>query len=247
MEAAKAMSLEMTSHVSLCTVTEELWADIGRQMDTKATIATSVISGAVSIVLAVIAGYVTLHSTKNELSEATQQAKQTTVATNEAVARLDRAKAVVSMDSSGVPVGTIVASMLTPAEFASQSGDPKEFDPSVSRWSLADGRDVTRAKFRAAALSDRVPDLRGMFLRGMNVGRRDGKEDPDDKREVGHLQDDELKSHAHPLGFGRHGLQNGKGDVDLEINGSPQESTLAVGGKETRPRNVAVYYYVKIN
>jgi len=147
---------------------------------------------------------------------------------------------------SALPVGTIVASMLSPTEFAQEVGDPAVFDARVSRWTLANGRDVSLSKYKTAALSLTVPDLRGMFLRGMNHGRNDGLQDPESNRLAGSTQRDELKKHSHELAVGWHGLASGKGTGNLE-SGKPPASTQASGGDETRPRNVAVHYYVKIN
>ena len=147
---------------------------------------------------------------------------------------------------SALPIGTVIASMLAPADFAKEVGDPISFDDKNSRWTLADGRDIGASKYKTSALSSKVPDLRGMFLRGLNVGRSDGLQDPDSHRLTGSVQTDELKAHTHELGFGRHGLASGKGNGNLET-GFPQVSTGATGDVETRPRNIAVHYYIKIN
>lgn len=42
-----------------------------------------------------------------------------------------------------LPIGTVTASPLTPAEFASQVSDPDTFDIQHSKWVLADGRAVS--------------------------------------------------------------------------------------------------------
>ena len=64
-------------------------------------------------------------------------------------------------DLKGVPVGTIIASMLPPAEFLQEMGD---------MWVPADGRNAKpdRLYYKITGNSA-VPDLRGLFLRGMNV------------------------------------------------------------------------------
>jgi hypothetical protein len=99
-----------------------------------------------------------------------------------------------------------------------------------------------------------LPDLRGMFLRGLNsfdIGkvRDDGKEDPDGKdRSAASFQIDMLQEHNHKVSSktadtGQKGrklpYRNGGLDGDWQ--------TENYGGSETRPKNVAVYYYIKIN
>lgn len=150
------------------------------------------------------------------------------------------------MRSPDVPVGTVVASMLSPSDFSSEVGDPVSFNAKSSRWTLADGRSIEGSRYQVAAVSKKIPDLRGMFLRGLNVGRSDGLQDPDAARDVGNVQLDELKSHTHEIPFNYHGLKNGNGNGNLESNAKPI-SVTPTGGAETRPRNVAIYYYIKIN
>jgi hypothetical protein len=112
------------------------------------------------------------------------------------------------------------------------------------------------------------PDLRGQFLRGLNgftadkPERKDGKEDPDRKNSV--AGDPQLDSfQRHELGGSGLFLKRGRGfPVDRDAQhgtgaftsgsdgGTVGFSTLGLvesGGNETRPRNVAVYYYLKIN
>jgi hypothetical protein len=50
-------------------------------------------------------------------------------------------------------------------------------------WLICDGRSTpTGSEYNAlrALVGDKIPDLRGMFLRGLNNGRNDGKGDTDD-------------------------------------------------------------------
>jgi hypothetical protein len=55
------------------------------------------------------------------------------------------------------PVGSIVASMLTEAQFQGVNG---------TDWVLADGRSVAGTTYAVATGENTVPDLRGQFLRG---------------------------------------------------------------------------------
>jgi hypothetical protein len=134
-----------------------------------------------------------------------------------------------------LPIGTVIATMV-------------QMDTVNGIWVLADGRAGTTEYFQATGNAN-VPDLRGMFLRGLNVGRADGKQDPDGAgRAAGSYQPDSLKSHAHAISaWYNTGTQNGwcieVGEHPFEYNNYP---TLAVGGLETRSRNSAVFWYVKV-
>ncbi len=95
--------------------------------------------------------------------------------------------------------------------------------------------------------------MRGMFLRGLNVGRSDGLQDPD-TRAAGSYQADENKSHNHTNGSYQYLLQSDCNTTTFPTDTTCGEPNLgsvgaiaASGGPEARPRNIAVYIYVKIN
>ena len=138
------------------------------------------------------------------------------------------------INNAELPIGTVIGTM-TPLDTVNEI------------WVLADGRTATTEYFQATGNAN-VPDMRGMFLRGLNEGRADGKEDPDPDfegniRVVGSYQADTLKSHSHleNLAAGNGGIHSG-GSYGV-IN---QVQTGKTGGTETRPRNIAVYWYVKV-
>ncbi|MBN1306441.1 MAG: hypothetical protein JXA18_00890 [Chitinispirillaceae bacterium] len=140
-------------------------------------------------------------------------------------ARLDTVKS-----TSALPIGSIIAVM-------------KQIDTSNGVWVPADGRTATTEYFQATGKAD-VPDLRGLFLRGLNAGREDDREDPEGVgRTAGDYQADTLKSHTHleDLATGNGGLFSGG-----SYGESMTKSTSPTGGAETRPRNAAVYWYVKV-
>lgn len=106
----------------------------------------------------------------------------------------------------------------------------------------------------------RLPDLQGMFLRGLNGIRTNEFSDPDgNDRFIGHEQKfstsaDGLKATIrantliHP--HGGQGLINREEEYNIGTNaGKITEDTdkiiLLTGGKETRPNNVAVNYIIK--
>ena len=87
-----------------------------------------------------------------------------------------------------------------------------------------------------------LPDLRGEFVRGWDHGRG-----VDEGRGFGVKQDDEVQEHQHSvyLHAGYHGgTTNGAhgGDSRTKVHGG---ITGPHGGKETRPRNVALLYCIK--
>lgn len=98
-----------------------------------------------------------------------------------------------------VPVATIVASTLDEVQFAKEMGEDNKVKP-LRLWVLADGVDITGSDYAAITGRTKVPDLRGMFLRGLNVGRSDGLQDPDNARVLGSYQSDLFASHNHNNG-----------------------------------------------
>ncbi len=173
---------------------------------------------------------------------------------------------------NAIPIGTIISSYLDFTQFKKTTSDyPNDkWDPAHNKWSPADGRRVTGSKLadstKETTESDRVPDLRGMFLRGLNYSekdmlRNDGKEDPDGRhRIIGSYESDLIKKHEHrltvyrdPRGGYRASVSGAGYDNSKQFQGDPN-ATYEVGtdtgentGSETRPRNVAVYYYIRIN
>jgi hypothetical protein len=144
-----------------------------------------------------------------------------------------------------LPVGTIVASLLPPMKFYELLGEAEDC------WKIADGQDASGlTEYADNVGSGKVIDLRGMFLRGLNydengVARADGKEDPDGAgRASGDYQADEFKRHSHieDLATGDNANIFNGGTYGLVKAGRTGEE----GGTETRPKNVAVYWYIKV-
>lgn len=170
---------------------------------------------------------------------------------------------VVQAFDKGLPVGTVIASMVEPKEFAKISGDPPGFNPEKSKWYPADGRDAPGSKW-AEVKGVRVPDLRGVFLRGLDYTDIDRilesnspQRDPDANRTPGSLQLHQFQSHGHmhPTEL-KSEKWYGDGAKLRGITETPfgplEPVALTHGvkvqhGPETRPTNIAVFYYVKIN
>ena len=86
-----------------------------------------------------------------------------------------------------------------------------------------------------------LPDLRGEFVRGW-----DNERGVDSERVLGSSQEDELKSHTHFVGAGTT-MGSLHPYVSNAINTLSSTITVgATGGTETRPRNIALMYIIKI-
>ncbi|QJE98623.1 hypothetical protein [Luteolibacter luteus] len=160
--------------------------------------------------------------------------------------------------AAAIPLGSVISSMLPPQRYAEATGESSRFDGTKSRWVPADGRRVAGSRY-SEIIGGAVPDLRGMFLRGLNefepgLQRADGYQDPDGSlRRAGQMQGDEFKSHDHKL-LGENWMQAMVDGSGVFNDGNSQAkklttnpTTTAAGGEETRPKNVAVYYYIRIN
>ena len=98
-------------------------------------------------------------------------------------------KEVQNLKLNALPIGTIVASMLEFKKFQDVAGN---------NWKPADGRKVSaKSKYALLTGNKALPDLRGMFLRGLNQfdpakgPRRDKYKDPDgNRRKAGTPQED---------------------------------------------------------
>lgn len=96
-----------------------------------------------------------------------------------------------------------------------------------------------------------LPDLRGIFLRGADRGRQ---VDPDWKtRTVGSEQDDAVEAHNHSfstVSARKHATTDGGSGFEAvradHPTGNNTRRTNNTGGRETRPRNVAVCFMIKI-
>ena len=120
-------------------------------------------------------------------------------------------------------------------------------------WLAADGTAVSRSTYATlfAAIATtygvgdgsttfNVPDLRGYFVRGTGTNS-----DGTVSGTFAAKQADELKSHTHTYTFkSTTGGSSAGGDPNSITNTSV--NTGATGGTETRPRNIAMLYCVKI-
>jgi hypothetical protein len=181
------------------------------------------------------------------------------------------------------PLGTVIASLLNYDQLCTILGEQKGVNNKKSTYAPCDGRSIKESDLetmtRVSATQpdpehhiEFAPDLRGKFLRGLNLMYSPGQGnnfdptqtgDPDgDHRKVGEYQKDVLIAHNHPASGYLNGsvsgsnntrdVDNGNKKYNSDPNFGAHNVTVTVsnnvnGGQETRPRNVAVYYYIKIN
>jgi hypothetical protein len=150
-----------------------------------------------------------------------------------------------SLQKQNSPVGTIIASLLTPAEFAKETGDPDNFDVIKSNWTLADGKTVSGTRWASLRANAPVPNLCGIFLRGKNNGKREGIEEIP----LGDYRADTVGPHNHDLKLSNPTLPGGGllWDGGKGHSQGPSDLIFPSSGAETQPKNVTVNYYVKIN
>ena len=180
------------------------------------------------------------------------------------IVELDRALAKVA-DKLGefehMPVGTIVLSSLDERQMLAEEG-MNSFDVRTSKWCLADGRSVVGSNYKRTTNKDNAPDLRGVFVRGINSGKSGDYSDPEGDRSPGSLQRDSFQGHFHSLpenvastshspGTSHpHGLANGGHTHGVSTVTGPRNDGLSGEPRvanETRPKNAAVFFYIRIN
>ena len=200
--------------------------------ETKSTISIAIISAISAVVIAVITTYGTIAVSAPEAKKVKKELEE-----------ISDLKLITNL-----PIGTIVPSMLEPTVFAEAVGD---VDRDTPDWVLADGdKDITNSLYGQLSHNRTPPDLRGVFLRGMNEGRNDGKQDPQSDRNAGDYQPDTLARHRHGMVWHWRSFEGSKDRAPTTAVNYCNKGlcdSLFEGGKETRPKNVAVYFYIKIN
>lgn len=172
--------------------------------------------------------------------------------------------------NQSTPIGTIVSSILDFASFCSLNEIPSSGDNSELIWVPADGRTVTGSIY--GGLQAKVPDLRGVFLRGLNKFdmlnnppyTRNEQLDTDNSRLSNSFQNEATKDHTHHFpdnlyfvsikrpaelnaGIAAGNLFDDGGTKGISRPQINSTSSMKDPGTETRPKNIAVFYYIKIN
>jgi hypothetical protein len=150
-------------------------------------------------------------------------------------------------------IGDVKYSVLPPDKFREENGNG---------WVLMDDKvPVTGSALDTKHGIKEIPDVRGLFIRCLNGTRNDDKADKFKKennreRLLGEYQQDQIISHNHSMNFnlgqqpGWSGGWGGAGQVRaVNSPGDPNwdHHPQPFGGTETRPENIALYTYIKIN
>jgi hypothetical protein len=160
-------------------------------------------------------------------------------------------------------VGDVKQSMLTEAQFQEIHG---------ATWTLMDGKSVTGSKYSEITGNNTLPDARGQFLRGKNNGRSDGDENPDGDLSIGAFQDDATAANGLETNVtGQHDhdpMKIGAGNGTLNVYTQGISSTpnsvanrnynwlkdegdhshiISSTDPETRPKNITINYFIKID
>ena len=146
---------------------------------------------------------------------------------------------------SYVPAGTVLpfAGDTAPSGWAICNGDPVSrtdyaelFTAIGELWGVGDG-----------STTFNLPDMRGQFLRGLDT--TEGVDPDFATRAVGSSQADEFAAH-YPTPYSALGYPNGdtRGSVAMYRDDIDNKTgdRVQVGGTETRPKNVAVNYIIKL-
>ena len=171
-----------------------------------------------------------------------------------------------------LPIGTILASYLNFEQFNVVTKNNEKSPSGIwtsnkSKWAPCDGRPVPNSRFQTLTSQNQIPDLRGVFLRGLNIFDpyqpvplvSADKGDPEN-RIAGTFQSDAFQGHKH-LTEDRIGVYQGREAPNTPhqrhtVTGNPAINTAGTVNAgygnpkistETRPKNISVYYYIKIN
>jgi len=170
------------------------------------------------------------------------------------------------MATDNMPIGTIII----------WAGDPNDLP---STWRVCNGKQLKKTDYPElyGTLGTRwdndsgyqadffsIPDLRGVFLRGVNDDRNDGYHDPDvgspsrvrlkgnstvSMDDAGSYQKSGVQTHVHALtgALTTGGMNHAPGPDGNTYKGwGTVPTTESYGGQETRPVNAYVYFVIKV-
>jgi hypothetical protein len=159
-----------------------------------------------------------------------------------------------------VPIGTVISSLLPYKAFMEVNGFKETTNLSLLTWVPCDGRTVSSSLYAKNGGGENAPDLRGVFLRGINdymvpgAGPSMAERLNSEKKVAGEFQADGVKKHTHNQIWGQKNsgiagtVAQGNNLADFKSYTMKQTTSENEGAAaETRPKNITVYYYIKIN
>jgi len=172
------------------------------------------------------------------------------------VVRADKTLKEIEQLKYDLPVGTVISSLLEPDKFYERTQGVKNFDQVLSKWCLADGKTIiVETEYYKLTGKTKIDDFTGYFLRGKH-----------DRRELGSHQNDAFQGHYHLTDadqwYGTHYTESHTGNSP-RVGGNVTIGHKGVGNtgeahsdgingvpriaEETRPKNIAVNFYIKVN
>lgn len=139
-------------------------------------------------------------------------------------------------------LGCVEQSVLTEAQFQNVNG---------SNWVLCDGRNIVGSKLAQLTGISNAPDLRGEFLRGKNFGKFTDVEEA----ALGDSKGDTVGPHQHIVRVFDSNAPEARVGAGIYWDGgkrftdetAPLVQGVAAANPETRPKNVTVNFFYKIN
>jgi hypothetical protein len=161
-------------------------------------------------------------------------------------------------------LGDIKYSILNPQEFAEENGDC---------WVPMDGRNIVGSRLSSKLGMNNLPDAGGMFLRGQEFANGpDNDPDRDSSSPIATMQSDGVKPHSHTMnnaGAHTHGYEYFIASTPHDLRAGGDYTSVRFGygwqsrntttsgdhthtindndGSETRPKNLNVWTYIRIN
>jgi hypothetical protein len=132
----------------------------------------------------------------------------------------------ITLSKTSGPVGEVRKSILDFTAFQAEN---------LGIWMPLDGRSCAGTEYQALTGNAIVPDAvtSGAFIRQATGGRA-----------VGSFEVDTFASHTHGLAT-KLGGSTGSAPL-MDGGGASSYTTQATGGSETRPKNIALHFYIKV-
>lgn len=162
---------------------------------------------------------------------------------------------------SGLPVGSIVASILSVTDFLKnvargetwQQADGTALAATTALGKIIHGGGADYDELRTANNTEALtPNLNGVFLRGRDYSQPANLRNPEGSLKPGHLQLDDVGPHKHNTQIGYQNANSpGAGSPVWQGSASAEsDNPNGVAGHpraETRPKNVTVNFFIRVN